>query len=185
MNKVINWVGNIQVFKYPLFIVCGKTSYRINGIDQRDILNTLEPGDILLRRYDSYISNWIIKGYYKHAAIYVGNGKIIHVIGKGICEEDILTFMRCDDIAILRHVDVDKIDKAIKLAYLQLARKVEYDFEFDKDNPSKFYCTEFTDFCYDYPVKSMLTADSKYILPDDFLDSGDFRVIWAKKGNID
>jgi hypothetical protein len=185
VNKIINWVGNIQVFKYPLFIVCGKTSYNIKGPDQRAILDILKPGDVLLRRYDSYISNVVITGYYKHAAIYVGDDKIIHVIGKGICMEDILTFMRCDDIAVLRCDDNDKVNRAIKRAYIQLAKEVEYDFKFDKDCPKKFYCTEFVDFCYDYPVRSMLSADSKYILPDDFLDSGDFKTVWDEKGNID
>jgi uncharacterized protein YycO len=37
------------------------------------IRSMLEPGDIILLRKNNYVSNWIIKGFWKHAALYCGS----------------------------------------------------------------------------------------------------------------
>lgn len=39
----------------------------------QQIRSMLEPGDIILLRKNNYVSNWIIKGFWKHAAIYCGS----------------------------------------------------------------------------------------------------------------
>jgi len=175
----IGWFGNIKLYKYPMFIVFGHTAYKINGNDQREILNTLQPGDVLLRRYDHYISGLMIPGYFTHSAIYVGDNKVIHMLGDGICEEDILVFMRCDDMAVLRFNDSTKIDNAIKLAKEQLAKGVEYDFDFDFVDAGKFSCTELVHFLFGYPDITRLK--SKYLVPDDFKRSILFPTVWRKK----
>ena len=100
---IINFFGNIVLFPRPMFIMFyGGVHYKIKGPNLRHIIETLKPGDILLRTYDNYLSSILIPGYWSHAAIYVGDNKVIHVGGDGITIEDILTFIRCDDVAILR-----------------------------------------------------------------------------------
>jgi len=178
-SKIIAWFGDIQIFKYPFFILFGHNAYKIKGTDQREILDIIKPGDVFLRRYDHYISGLMIPGYFTHAAMYVGDNQMIHVLGKGMCKEDILTFLRCDNVVVLRFKDPLMVENAIKNAYEQLEKKVEYDFDFDTDSPEKFYCTELVDFCYGYPVKATITH--KTILPDDFLESGKFEVVWTKR----
>jgi len=179
-SKTIAWFGDIQVFKYPFFIMFGHTAYKINGRDQREIIDVLKIGDVFLRRYDHYLSGLMIPGYFTHAAIYVGDDKIIHVLGGGMCYEDVLTFLRCDSAVVLRFKDQSIAKIAIKKAYEQLKNRVEYDFDFDTDSAERFYCTEFVDFCFDYPVKTTITR--KTILPDDFLISGKFDIVWCKEG---
>lgn len=176
----IGWFGDVQVFKYPFFIMFGHTAYGIKGIHQREILDVLKPGDVLLRRYNNYLSGLMIPGYFTHAALYVGDNQVIHLLGDGICKEDILTFMRCDNIAVLRFKDQSIIEEVIKKAYEQLEKEIEYDFDFNTDSPDKFYCTEFVDFCFDYPVKP--TIDHDHILPDDFFAHEKFDIIWSKGG---
>jgi hypothetical protein len=175
---ITSWFGNVKVYKYPFFILTGHTAYKIKGELQRGILNTLEPGDVLLRRYDNYLSGLIIPGYFTHAAVYVGDDQIIHVLGSGICREDILTFLRCDDINILRVKDAATSQAAVKNAWAQLGKDVGYDFDFDANSPELFYCTEFVDFCFSYPVRDKVSKD--YILPDDFLESDVFYSVWSK-----
>jgi len=177
-SKVIAWFGDIQVFKYPFFILLGHNAYKIKGTDQREIIDVIKPGDVLLRRYDHYISGLMIPGYFTHAAIYVGDNHIIHVIGGGMGKEDILTFLRCDNVVVLRFKDESKVEAAVKNAYEQLEKKVEYDFDFDTDSPERFYCTELIDFCYGYPVRP--TIIHKIILPDDFLECEKFDIVWTK-----
>jgi hypothetical protein len=180
-SKAIGWFGNVQVFKYPFFMLFGHTAYKIKGTDQREILNVIKPGDVLLRRYDHYLSGLMIPGYFTHAAIYVGDNEVIHLLGSGICKEDILTFLRCDNIMLLRFKNEPVVNEAITAAYEQLDKGVEYDYDFDTDKPDKFYCTEFVDFCFGYPVK--LTIDHDHILPDDFMGSLAFSIVWTKGGN--
>lgn len=177
-SAVIGWFGDIRIFKYPFFVLFGHTAYKIKGHHQRQIINILKPGDVLLRRYDNYISGLMIPGYFTHAALYVGDNQVIHLLGDGICKEDILTFMRCDDIKVLRFKNQSVIDKAIEKAYEQLDKKTEYDYDFDTNSPDRLYCTEFVDFCFDYPVKPFIKHS--YIIPDDFLNSANFDVEWSK-----
>ena len=177
-SAFIRWFVDIQVFKYPFFILLGDTSYQIKGQHQRQIIDTLKSGDVLLRRYNNYLGGLMIPGYFTHAALYVGDNQVIHSLENGLCKEDILVFMRCDNIAIVRAKDQFIIHKAIKKAYEQLEKNVEYDYDFNTDSPDRFYCTEFVDFCFDYIVKPFISHD--YIIPDDFTGSANFDVVWTK-----
>jgi len=139
----------------------GNTFYKVKGEDVREILNTLKPGDILIRRYNHYISGLLIPGYFTHAAIYIGDNKIIHAVGEGVISEDIITFCRCDDVAIIRCLNKDMIDYAINFAKHELGKG--YDFNFNTDNPDEYYCTEFV---YDAFQKPMMERSGAIILPD-------------------
>ncbi|MCK5603407.1 hypothetical protein KAR91_16095 [Candidatus Pacearchaeota archaeon] len=179
-KSVINWFGNIQIFKYPMFVVLGKTSYKIKGPHMRSILETRKPGDIFLRKYDNYLSSRIIPGYWSHAAIYVGQNQMIHMLSAGTVKEDILTFMRCDDIKIIRCSDTKMIKKARELAEKVYTQGVEYDYSFSASN-DKFYCTELISHLFQKPT--MTRKGETQILPDDLLtlpDHGPFKVVWEK-----
>ena len=86
--------------------------------------------------------------------------------------------MRCDNINILRAKDAATIQAAIKNAWAQLDKDVGYDFDFDANSPELFYCTEFVDFCFGYPVRDRVSKG--FILPDDFLESKEFYSVWPK-----
>ncbi len=176
-SKITGWFGDIKVYKYPFFIIAGPVSYKIKGEHQRAILNCIQPGDILLRRYDHYISGLIIPGYFTHSALYIKDS-VIHMLGKGICTEDILIFMRCDDIAVLRHPSPEKTARAIKLAKEQLEKKTEYDFAFDFDDSSRLSCTELIQYVFEYPKFSTKKIE-KYVVPDD-LKNTEFEMVWEK-----
>lgn len=176
----MKWFGDIKIYPYPMFIMFASTAYKIKGPDTREIMEILRPGNILLRRYDHYISGLMIKGYFTHAAIYAGDDKVIHMLGDGICEDDIMTFCRCDNIAVLNCSAKGAGELAVKKAKEQLATGVEYDFGFRSLDKKEFYCTELISFCYNYPLQS----HAKYTMPDDFLELArrdDFQLTWMKK----
>lgn len=175
-SKVVSFVADIR-FYFLGFVLFGNSSYKVKGDQMRQILNNIERGDVLLRRYSNYLGSVVIPGYFSHAALYVGDNSVLHMLGNGIVKEDILTFMRCDDICILRPVDPNLVDTAVEKAYEFLEKGVQYDYNFDTNNPDRFYCTEFTDNVYNYPVKKILDRNKK-ILPDDFLNSFAFYEVY-------
>lgn len=176
----INFFGNIRVFKGGI-VLFGGPAYGLKGPDWRDILNLIQPGDIIGNSHKHYVSSFFIKGDFGHVGLYVGNNKIIHVVTAGIVKEDILTFLRADGAFIVRPKDQSVVEDAIKKAYTQLAKKVEYDYDFDKQDIDEFYCSEFTDYCTGYPLRSSMDEDKKFILPDDYLiPSEKFEIIYKK-----
>lgn len=124
--------------------------YKIKGNEVREILNKIEPGDILLRRFDGYLNTLLTPGFWGHAAIYVNDNIVIHAVKEGVIQEDILEFTRCDSIAILRVPDKDyvlNVNMAIYSAYKLNLQKCQYDYDMIRGNDT-VYCTEFVDDLY-------------------------------------
>ena len=122
--------GDLKVFKFPFFFLYDPGSYLVKGEDMREVIRTVEPGDILLRGYGNYLDGYFIPGYFSHVGLYLGkvdkdqldsiwsdeyapldhvkglvkNGEqmVIHAMAEGVFMEDILNFCRCDYMAILR-----------------------------------------------------------------------------------
>lgn len=176
--KVVDFFADIR-FYWCGIILFGDSHYKIKGPHMRHILDIIQPGDVLLRRYDHYLGSVVIKGFWSHAAFYAGEDNVIHMLGKGITKEDILTFMRTDHVAVLRPKDPTLIPQAIELANQQLGkglinngpRNIQYDYDFDTDKPDKQYCTEFVNYIFGRPI------DKKVITPDDVLVSDFFNII--------
>jgi hypothetical protein len=183
-RKSIELIANMKVYKYPFFIILGgDTKNGIKGYHQREILNVIEPGDILLNRHDGFITNIGIPGYFSHASICTSKDEVIEMRGNGIEKNDILTFMDCDDIEVLRFIGEDapiRRDKAVAQAKMKYIDKIQYDYEFDFDDSVKFSCTELVDFCYDYP--GIKRSNGKWVSPDDIKKSEIFMTIWSKNG---
>lgn len=177
-SSLLSFFSDIRIYPGGI-IIAGDSYYKLKGDETRQILNILKPGDVMLRRYSHYLGSVLIKGYFSHAAIYVGDDQVIHMLGSGINKEDILTFLRCDDICILRSINKDITDFAVSKAYKFLAGGIEYDYDFDDKKPDKFYCTEFVDNIFNYPVKNTVSKNN-VILPDDFLKCKYFETVWKR-----
>jgi len=139
-NGIIKIFGDIKVFKWPLFMVYDPGSYKVKGYQARQVLDIIQPGDILLRGYDNYLDGFFIPGKFSHAGLYVGEvtdkdfrkvskynnelfhtGKqmVVHAMAEGVFIEDILDFCRTDRMIILRF---PKMLKALK----KIDRSVDY-----------------------------------------------------------
>ena len=180
-KKFLSWGADIRVYKSPMFFVFfGDSHYKIKGTDMRTILNTLVAGDILLRKYDHYIGSRVIPGYWSHAAVYIGDDKVVHMLGEGIVIEDILTFMRCDDIAILRHEDPEIAVRATNITIDLSDDNIPYDYDFKAKNKA-LYCSELTAKVYGYGLDNIPgLKGKKMILPDDMLKIPKLSCIWAR-----
>lgn len=170
---LIDFLGGIRLY-WGGFILFGDHTSKLKGPDVREIINTLEPGDIVLNRHDHYISSFFISGDVVHAGLCVSKDEIIHVGINGIVKEDVLTFTRADAFAIARPKDRESINIAIEKAYKYLETGVQYDYDFDKYSDDYFYCSEFTDSCYGYVIRDnvseMFIRPSDYLIPNDYFD---------------
>jgi hypothetical protein len=183
LKKVKKWliknVADIRLYKGGI-ILFGDSHYRMKGEDVRAVLDVVRRGDVLLRRYDHYLGSHLTPGYYSHAALYMGDNRVTHMLGEGICEEDILTFCRTDAVCILRHEDDYDKYFATKKAAEWLKKGVQYDYEFEGGD-EEFYCTEFVWECFGKPQELLF---DKYLLPDDFLECPLFTMVLRRPHSV-
>ena len=192
MNKFFNkiWVkflicfGNIKIFKFPLFIVYDPSEYEMDGVHLKKALSMLKPGDIILRGYNHYIDGYFVDDPhgYSHGAIYIGDDIVVHAVAKGVSEINVVDFMKCDRICIIRP-DRGQ-DAAIEQAKKFAEDSTPYDFYF-KHGSSALYCFELCYYCYrDLDIKKIefkkffgLVKRNAY-LADSFRKSSDMKVMF-------
>lgn len=173
----IKLFGNIQLFPYPFFcLLWGSTHYKVRGEEVRQLMGLLKGGDIVLRRYDRYLSGLLIPGYWTHVGLMATDATVIHATAHaGVIEEDILTFLRADYVKVLRPDDKDAVKAALETAPTLKGR--EYDFIFDTTDDSRLYCSELVKFCYPRIFDSL----GKGTIPPDALLKADIEVIHDSK----
>jgi hypothetical protein len=144
-EKLLSMFGDIKYFRFPFFLVYDPGSYKLKGEDVREVIELIQPGDILVRAYTMYLDGLFIPGLFSHAAFYYGDltedlrskagervadpgrrklaqgeffkpGKqmIIHSMAEGVFVEDILTFTRCDKLAVIRLPEVVRKQEGAK-----------------------------------------------------------------------
>jgi uncharacterized protein YycO len=152
--------------KYPPWFVYKPDIHRVRGEDVRRVLDAVQPGDILLRRFDGYLNTIFTPGFWGHAGLYLGDNQAAHAVSQGCIEEDILNFCRADAVAVLRLIDGDS-ERVCAQAKLIIGMHVPYDFDFSGTNDT-FYCTEFVDVCCDHDFRHDYTmvAGHRILTPD-------------------
>ena len=159
-----------------MFIIYKPDIHRVRGKDIRNILNSVEPGDILLRRFDQYVNTLCTPGFFSHAGIFVGDNDVVHSVSSGCIREDLLNFCRTDAIAILRSKNL--YSEAVNQATLMSQMNLPYDYEFSSTNES-YYCTETVDVAHDHMFKNdySVVAGNKLLTPDAIYNSNKVSLI--------
>lgn len=122
-DALLNVLGDVKVFRWPMWVVYDPGSYRVKGRDMRAVIDRVRPGDVLVRGYDAYLDGKLIPGLFSHAGLYLGRTTdadccavplahrerlalgeqtVIHAIAEGVLTEDVLDFCRCDRLVVLR-----------------------------------------------------------------------------------
>ena len=134
---------------------------------QRKLLESLQPGDILLEKTPFRLTDQFIPGYWGHAAIWVGNEKelrkldlwdapqvkpwqqkiknnhsIIEALRSGVELDPLSQFMNIDDMVVLRDnsMSTTQLRQVIINAFRQLGKS--YDFNFDISSSDRIVCSE-------------------------------------------
>ena len=199
-------LGHVRVYGRPLWLVFGPKGYKVKARHLRKALALLEPGDVLVRRYDSYLLSLFIPGRFSHSGVYVGSeevcgdtaGVVVHALGTGVQKTDVIDFlMGCDGFAVLRpKCGPEGKDLACRIARGYIG--VQYDYRFDvcEDYSNReevqlrtksVYCHELTRSCFpDLRVPTiqpqlwngMIRSSKRQFLADSFFESPDFEVVY-------
>ena len=130
-DRLLTILGDIKVFRWPMFVVYDPGSYLVKGRHCREVIDLVRPGDVLVRGFERYLDGKLIPGTFSHAGLYLGETTeadraaapprhqgdlvlgqqtVIHAIAEGVRTEDVLDFCRCDRLAILRFPAVLRAD---------------------------------------------------------------------------
>jgi hypothetical protein len=183
--EILTILGDIKYFRFPFFIVYDPNSFKIKGHQYYSIAKHIKEGDVLLRRYDSYIDRFFIPGWWNHAGIYKGgeNYEVVHAIAEGVKIETLFDFCKTDHIILLRpKFKVDYIEFSKKIVSL-MERNTQYDFAFNFEDPTNLSCTEVIYYFYknhDSGIE-LSTVLGKKVLPPDNIIKGNFEKILEYK----
>lgn len=187
-RKLFTFLGDIKVFgwKHPLWFEVNAHGYRLKGEHYRTIHKLIQPGDILIRRFDGYLSSYMIPGFWNHAGIYIGDDgnkpeQVIHAVSEGVIQEDLLNFMRADHMAVLRPQKrnyQEAVDKAKSIV------GKPYDFGFDFQDANRFSCTELVAHCYPGLVEGSKKFGKQVIIADDFYGCNDMITVWNSQNEM-
>ena len=64
---ILSAIFNTKYSKYPMFLQYVDCTHRVTGKDYYNVRELLEPGDIILRGHDNYLSKFLVPGEYSHS----------------------------------------------------------------------------------------------------------------------
>jgi uncharacterized protein YycO len=160
-----------------------------------EIISLLQPGDIFLECSNAYPysqivakllfgTNWI------HAAIYVGNQKVVHSGRKPQVTLDPLDrFLHTTDIAIYRPNYVGKEDRDAAISYAMKAVGKPFNITLDDTHGHSFYCTQLISealLSMPHPINlAHRRVLWKSVIPPVAVEaSKDFTCIWSSHPNF-
>lgn len=175
-NSFLTFFGDIKIYKFPFFILYDPGSYKVKGFEVRKVIDSIEPGDILIRGYSNYLDGAFIPGFFSHAGLYLGETKktdlvmpdvienvfyegkqvVIHSMARGVFTEDIINFCKCDYLVILRRNKQIEPDVDLSADYRNVYTKAlknigkAYDFKFDFSDIGNLSCTELVYVCNEH-----------------------------------
>ena len=107
------------------------------------VLPQMQPGDILLRRTDGSSGNLFIPSWWKHAAVYVGDGTVVEATFEGVKRTRLDEFFAHGDHAtVLRGKDLSDVQRRAVARYASAQEGKPYDFDMAFDDDARLACTE-------------------------------------------
>jgi uncharacterized protein YycO len=172
-SAILTWFGDLYLATSPP---------KIKAKDLRAMLSLVEAGDILLRRYKSYLDGYFIPGRYSHSSIVVDKNSVVHAAAESVEKIDILDFcLHTDGFCILRpkYLNSNFAEQVVRTAINLVGRP--YDFAFNSYDTSALYCHELTNTSLSAVGLSVspkrrkvaLFVHRNVIIADDFLNNFD------------
>ena len=175
--RLICWLGSHikwEGWLHPFWVTFNPQTFRLKARHYRQVVKLLQPGDILVRRYEGYLNTMLIPGWWNHTGLYVGdyNGKheqVIHALAEGVRADDLIDFMRTDHMIALRLIEKNDHWKTYALKTAAELDGKPYDFVFDFDDDTHYCCTELIAKCYAGVMKGKRRWGRNTVTADDIM----------------
>lgn len=186
LEKVIfRFIGDIKwhgLF-HPFWFTINAKTFQLKGKHYRELEKLIQPGDIVIRRFEGYVDKWLIPGWWNHAGVYVGevegkDHKVVHAISDGVVVDDLIDFMRTDHMIVLRAPDGNQ-EEAVRRAKAAIGS--EYDFAFDFTETVRFSCTELVSHCYPGHITGKKRFGRITVVADDIVETPTLEVVWDSR----
>lgn len=145
-------------FMRPIMVYIGRMALpfsrpRLTSKAYREALAKMKVGDIILTTSSGEISNLLIPGRYKHAAIVVDDNSVVEAVGYGVLRTDLLSFFLSKDYFVILRARFCSNEEALQAAkFAEELTGTPYDYEFHPAN-NAFYCSELCYHVYNKSVK--------------------------------
>ncbi|KKN98843.1 hypothetical protein LCGC14_0140840 [marine sediment metagenome] len=175
----IRWHGLLR----PFWITVNARTFQLKGKHYRAVEKLIQPGDILIRRFEGYLDRALIPGWFNHGGIYVGeiggqDHMVIHAISDGVVVDDLIDFMKTDHVIVLRS-EKWRSGEAIKRAKAAIGS--DYDFAFEFNDTLRFSCTELVSHCYPGVIKGNRRFGRYTVVADDIVNTKTLEVVWDSR----
>ena len=160
-----------------------KTGSRLHFPDDfyMRFIQLVKPGDVILTRTDKSLTNILIPGKYKHAAMYVhpefveASYPSVRLIGLANM------LQKSNHICVVRPRGFNQLQVNDAINNMRNLVGLPYDFMFEPGEKA-FYCSEAITYSYQmankefsFVKRSILGVDT--VIPDDFRTAGQFKII--------
>jgi hypothetical protein len=140
-----------QTKRAVMKVLCNLPFFRFNERTApekapQDLVSQLKPGDVLLRRTEGTSGNLFIPSWWKHAAVYTGDGYVVEATFDGVKKTPIDKFFaEGDHVMALRAKSMTPEMQAQASAYAEAQVGKPYDFDVNFDDDARLSCTELAD----------------------------------------
>lgn len=123
-NDIFTFASRLHVSKFPLFLLYNIAPLTISGEQTREVIQAITPGDLLARFHSNALDRWLLGGTFQEMALYLGKVSdvelkkfarvnslitcpmgeqmVIRATPTGLILEDLISFCRCDGLAVMR-----------------------------------------------------------------------------------
>jgi len=179
LQPVIKYLGSLHMpFSHK----------KITGKEVSEIISLLKPGQVILAQTRGELSNLLISGFWKHAAIVLDSNTIIEAVGKGVIKKDIITFLMAKDhILVLEPTFTDENSMIIAANWCLLQVGSPYDYDFRSKNKA-YYCAELPADAYNAivpncPFKPRSVWGTERYTPQQYAEAtSKWKQIWNSEG---
>jgi uncharacterized protein YycO len=153
-SQFLTWIGDQMVATEPP---------KTKAEQILKMMDLIVPGDVICRKYVYYLDSILIPGEFSHSGIVIDSTKMVHSIAEGVQYINPIDFIKDTDGFIICRPDYKtKEDTILSLnrAIWHINNHTQYDFTFN--DPSKYYCHEFTCDCLSRAGIIIPVTDKKF-----------------------
>lgn len=181
MKKILSTIRFYTLkVAYPVLKLAGqigKPEPLVTAEFYYEVVDKIQPGDILLSKENYRLTNLFIPGFWSHAAIAIDDKYVMEAVGKGVVKTPLVKWILSKDhVMILRFKNVPSQIRAAAGIEAAKHEHEPYDYGFSSGNQA-WYCAELVWYAYEQvmkpnnPFELRETMGVKTVTPQDFAEA--------------